>query len=72
MAVRLFEGDEHAAAYLQYRVAPQELISIVMSYVEKKVSAFSHVCMWLDAVLLLLLPPLPPPLGASGSRRSKL
>ncbi|XP_067439351.1 putative methyltransferase DDB_G0268948 [Thunnus thynnus] len=38
MAVRLFEGKEHAAAYLRYRVAPQELISKIMSYVEKKTS----------------------------------
>lgn len=38
MAVRLFEGKDHAAAYLQYRVAPLELISRIMSYMEKKVS----------------------------------
>ncbi|KAI3365826.1 hypothetical protein L3Q82_000817 [Scortum barcoo] len=36
MAVRLFEGKDHAAAYLQYRVTPQELISRIMSYMEKK------------------------------------
>ncbi|XP_039998382.1 putative methyltransferase DDB_G0268948 [Xiphias gladius] len=36
MAVRLFEDKKHAAAYLQYRVAPQELISRMMSYMEKK------------------------------------
>ncbi|XP_040888519.1 trans-aconitate 3-methyltransferase-like [Toxotes jaculatrix] len=36
MAVRLFEGKKHAAAYLQYRVAPHELISRIMSYMEKK------------------------------------
>ncbi|CAK6969883.1 putative methyltransferase DDB_G0268948 [Scomber scombrus] len=36
MAVRLFEAKDHAAAYLQYRVAPQELISRIMSYMEKK------------------------------------
>lgn len=37
MAVRLFEGKEHASAYLNYRVTPRELISTVMSYMEKKV-----------------------------------
>nr|XP_040033723.1 putative methyltransferase DDB_G0268948 [Gasterosteus aculeatus aculeatus] len=36
MAVRLFEGRDHAAAYLQYRVAPEELIDRIMSYVEKQ------------------------------------
>ncbi|KAM9334040.1 putative methyltransferase [Symphorus nematophorus] len=36
MAVRLFEGKTHAAAYLQYRVAPHELISTIMGYMEKK------------------------------------
>ncbi|XP_042369237.1 putative methyltransferase DDB_G0268948 [Plectropomus leopardus] len=36
MAVRLFEGKDHAAAYLQYRVEPVELISLIMSYMEKK------------------------------------
>ncbi|XP_049919281.1 putative methyltransferase DDB_G0268948 [Epinephelus moara] len=36
MAVRLFEGEDHAAAYLQYRVAPLELISRIMGYMEKK------------------------------------
>ncbi|KAM8722037.1 putative methyltransferase [Acanthopagrus schlegelii] len=36
MAVRLFEGKDHAAAYLQYRVTPQELINIVMNYMKKK------------------------------------
>ncbi|XP_045914689.1 putative methyltransferase DDB_G0268948 [Micropterus dolomieu] len=36
MTVRLFEGKDHATAYLQYRVAPHELISKIMSYVKKK------------------------------------
>uniref|UniRef100_A0A3Q0TAF2 Si:ch211-93g23.2 n=1 Tax=Amphilophus citrinellus TaxID=61819 RepID=A0A3Q0TAF2_AMPCI len=36
MAVRLFEGKDHATAYLHYRVAPQELISTVMNFMEKK------------------------------------
>ncbi|XP_041835236.1 putative methyltransferase DDB_G0268948 [Melanotaenia boesemani] len=36
MAVRLFEGKDHAASYLQYRVAPQELISKIMDYMKKK------------------------------------
>ncbi|KAM8904569.1 putative methyltransferase [Spinachia spinachia] len=36
MAVRLFEGRDHAAAYLRYRVAPEELIDRIMSYVEKQ------------------------------------
>ncbi|XP_039907353.1 putative methyltransferase DDB_G0268948 [Simochromis diagramma] len=36
MAVRLFEGKDHAAAYLQYRVAPQELVSTVMNFMEKR------------------------------------
>ncbi|XP_071320949.1 putative methyltransferase DDB_G0268948 [Trachinotus anak] len=36
MAVRLFEGKQHAAAYLQYRVAPHELINRIMSFMEKK------------------------------------
>ncbi|XP_035533816.1 putative methyltransferase DDB_G0268948 [Morone saxatilis] len=36
MAVRLFEEKDHASAYLQYRVAPQELISRIMNYMEKK------------------------------------
>uniref|UniRef100_A0A8C2XDZ9 Si:ch211-93g23.2 n=1 Tax=Cyclopterus lumpus TaxID=8103 RepID=A0A8C2XDZ9_CYCLU len=37
MSVRLFEGRDHAAAYLQYRVTPDELISTVMSYMKNKV-----------------------------------
>ncbi|GLD63432.1 putative methyltransferase [Lates japonicus] len=36
MAVRLFESKKHAAAYLQYRVSPTELISTIMNYMEKK------------------------------------
>ncbi|CAJ1086819.1 putative methyltransferase DDB_G0268948 isoform X1 [Xyrichtys novacula] len=35
MPVQLFEGKDHAAAYLQYRVAPHELISRIMSFMEK-------------------------------------
>ncbi|XP_047432075.1 uncharacterized protein si:ch211-93g23.2 [Mugil cephalus] len=38
MTRRLFEGKDHAAAYMQYRVAPQEMISIIMSYMEKRAS----------------------------------
>lgn len=41
MAVRLFEGKEQAAAYLQYRVVPHELISTIMKYMEKKVRHIS-------------------------------
>lgn len=37
MAVRLFEGKDHAVSYLQYRVTPHEMISKIMSYVEQKV-----------------------------------
>ncbi|KAG7239307.1 hypothetical protein INR49_029272 [Caranx melampygus] len=36
MAVRLFEGKKHAAAYLQYRVMPHELISRIMTYMRRK------------------------------------
>ncbi|XP_034533313.1 putative methyltransferase DDB_G0268948 isoform X1 [Notolabrus celidotus] len=36
MSVQLFEGKDHAAAYLQYRVAPHELISRIMSFMEKR------------------------------------
>lgn len=36
MAVRLFEGKDHAAAYLQYRVAPRELISRIKGFMEKR------------------------------------
>ncbi|XP_069020022.1 putative methyltransferase DDB_G0268948 [Embiotoca jacksoni] len=36
MAVRLFEGKDHAAAYLQFRVAPRELISVIVSYMGKR------------------------------------
>ncbi|XP_068576000.1 uncharacterized protein, partial [Cebidichthys violaceus] len=31
-----FEGRDHAAAFLQYRVTPDELIDRIMSYMEKK------------------------------------
>lgn len=43
MAVRLFEGKDHAAAYLQYRVAPQELVSTVMNFMEKRVCVYAYV-----------------------------
>uniref|UniRef100_H3C4F6 Si:ch211-93g23.2 n=1 Tax=Tetraodon nigroviridis TaxID=99883 RepID=H3C4F6_TETNG len=36
MAVRLFEGKDHAAAYLQYRLAPQQLISRILNFVNKE------------------------------------
>ncbi|PWA32094.1 hypothetical protein CCH79_00013362 [Gambusia affinis] len=36
MAVRLFEGKDHAVSYLQYRVTPHEMISKIMSYMEQK------------------------------------
>lgn len=36
MAVRLFEGKDHASAYLHYRVTPLELIGTIISYMEKK------------------------------------
>ncbi|KAM4601779.1 putative methyltransferase [Polymixia lowei] len=36
MAVRLFEGREHAAAYLRYRVEPRELITKIMDYLKEK------------------------------------
>ncbi|XP_073318668.1 putative methyltransferase DDB_G0268948 [Pagrus major] len=36
MAVRLFEGKDHAAAYLQYRITPHEIVSTVMKYMKKK------------------------------------
>ncbi|CAN9498126.1 unnamed protein product [Ophioblennius macclurei] len=36
MAVRLFEKKDHAEAYLHFRVIPEELISIIMSYMEKR------------------------------------
>ncbi|XP_029369218.1 putative methyltransferase DDB_G0268948 [Echeneis naucrates] len=38
MAVRQFEGKKHAAAYLQYRVAPHEFIDRLVSYMERKMS----------------------------------
>lgn len=37
MAVRRFEGKDHAAAYLQYRVAPQDLISRILNFINQKV-----------------------------------
>lgn len=40
MAVRLFEGKVHAAAYLQYRVRHHELISKIVDFMKKKVSVF--------------------------------
>lgn len=40
MALRLFEGKDHAAAYLQYRVSPHELICRIMDYMETKVSVY--------------------------------
>ncbi|XP_020483784.1 putative methyltransferase DDB_G0268948 [Labrus bergylta] len=40
MAVKLFEGKDHAAAYLQYRVAPDELISRIMSFMETRTNHF--------------------------------
>ncbi|TWW63964.1 putative methyltransferase DDB_G0268948 [Takifugu flavidus] len=36
MAVRRFEGKDHAAAYLQFRVAPQDLISRILKFVNQK------------------------------------
>ncbi|XP_070711904.1 putative methyltransferase DDB_G0268948 [Pempheris klunzingeri] len=36
MAVRLYEAKDHAAAYLQYRVAPHELISRIMGFMGEK------------------------------------
>lgn len=39
MAVRLFEGKNHAAAYLQYRVTPQELVNKVMNYMKQRTSS---------------------------------
>uniref|UniRef100_A0A3Q1EQJ5 Si:ch211-93g23.2 n=1 Tax=Acanthochromis polyacanthus TaxID=80966 RepID=A0A3Q1EQJ5_9TELE len=36
MAVRAFEGKDHAAAYWQFRVTPQELISKIVSSMDKK------------------------------------
>lgn len=43
MAVRLFEDKDHAAAYLQYRVAPQQLISRILNFVSKKVRKWNDV-----------------------------
>ncbi|XP_042368776.1 putative methyltransferase DDB_G0268948 [Plectropomus leopardus] len=36
MPVRAFEDKDHAAAYLQYRVEPMELISEIMSFMKRK------------------------------------
>ncbi|XP_024144645.1 trans-aconitate 3-methyltransferase isoform X2 [Oryzias melastigma] len=36
MAVRLFEGKDHAASYLRYRVSPRELITRIMDFMEKQ------------------------------------
>ncbi|XP_071775034.2 putative methyltransferase DDB_G0268948 [Centroberyx gerrardi] len=36
MAECLYEGKEHAAAYLKYRVAPHELIAKILGYMEEK------------------------------------
>ncbi|XP_030012908.1 putative methyltransferase DDB_G0268948 [Sphaeramia orbicularis] len=40
MSVRRFEGKDHAAAYLQYRVTPNELINPIMRYMEKRTKQF--------------------------------
>lgn len=36
MAVRAFDGKDHAAAYWQFRILPQELISKIMSSMDKR------------------------------------
>lgn len=36
MTQRLFEGKDHAASYLKYRVLPNELITKIMGYLESK------------------------------------
>ncbi|CAG5934134.1 unnamed protein product [Menidia menidia] len=36
MAVRLFEGKDHAASYLRFRVAPRELIDRIFGFMEKR------------------------------------
>ncbi|XP_068612595.1 uncharacterized protein [Brachionichthys hirsutus] len=36
MAQRLFEGRDHAAAYLKYRVAPREVVDRIMTFMHKK------------------------------------
>ncbi|KAM6893939.1 putative methyltransferase [Xenentodon cancila] len=36
MAVRLFEGKDHATSYLQYRVAPCELIGKIIAYMDQR------------------------------------
>lgn len=55
MAVRLFEGKDHAAAYLQYRIGPHELISRIMGYMEKKVSVYLQVFSILTGCNMLIL-----------------
>lgn len=42
MAVRLFEGKDHAAAYLRYRVAPQQLISRILNFMNKEVKRWNE------------------------------
>ncbi|XP_061745520.1 uncharacterized protein LOC133544327 [Nerophis ophidion] len=37
MAVRLYEESDHAAAYLQYRVTPTEMITRIMDFMKPKV-----------------------------------
>lgn len=41
MELRQYEGKAHAAGYLKYRVAPHEVISRIISDIEKKVR-FQH------------------------------
>ncbi|XP_068612580.1 malonyl-[acyl-carrier protein] O-methyltransferase-like [Brachionichthys hirsutus] len=36
MAQRLFEGRDHAAAYLKYRVAPREVVDRITTFMHKK------------------------------------
>lgn len=36
MAIRGYETKDHAAAYLQYRVAPVDLVNRIMSFMQKK------------------------------------
>lgn len=60
MAVRLFEGKAHAVAYLQYRVAPHELINRIIGYMESKVGVqhlnrLHHAYMCFGAVLCSLI-----------------
>ncbi|XP_061896162.1 uncharacterized methyltransferase Mb3374-like [Entelurus aequoreus] len=39
MAVRLFEESDHAAAYLQYRMTPKEMVTRIMDFMKPK---FNH------------------------------